>query len=180
MEYSNTTGLPSVTDILTVWIDKQWFKEHHQRRGQSCHDYMACYALDLPFLGRGFNPLWEPYIRSGREWFDKNIKKVIIVEERFQIDGDYCGQEDLVAELTTGKVALIDWKTSIAEAKYWKFQTAGYQNLIERKTQIRIDTRICVRLRKEYGREALVNEYKNYEYDLGIFNCAKAVYSALS
>jgi hypothetical protein len=178
VEYSNTTGLPSVTDILTPWIDKRWFKDYHSKRGQSAHDFMACYALDLPFLGKGFNPLWKSYIESGQKWFDDNIKKVLLVEERFQV-GDYCGQPDLVAILNSGVTALVDWKTSVAEAKYWKFQTAAYQNLIERNTTIKIDVRICVRLRKDFGRPALVNKYKNYEYDLGIFNCAKAVCLAL-
>jgi hypothetical protein len=169
LEYSNETGLPSVTDIMSPYIDKRWFKDIHRQRGQGCHDYMACYALELPFLGKGFNPLWKPYIESGKKWFDDNVKEVLRVEERFQVV-DFCGQPDLICILKNGKVALVDWKTAVAAAKYWNYQTAAYADLIERNTDIRIDIRMCVRLRKEYGYPALKNEYRHLRTNILITN----------
>ncbi len=180
MEYINQTGLPSVTDILSSWIDKRWFKDVHRERGGACHDAMAAHALFVPYFGKTFNPLWEPYIISGKEWFKENVKEVLLVEQRFEIDGDYCGQPDLVCTLHSGLTALVDWKTAVAQGKYWRFQLAAYQKLIEMNTDLIIDIRISVRLRREYDKSCLINIHKNHGYDLNIFDCAKAVYGELT
>lgn len=179
MGYKNDTGLPSVTKILSPYVDRRWFKKEHTDRGSACHDFMHAYALGLPYYGNNFNPLWKPYVESGKKWYDENVARVIMAEERLQIDGDYCGQLDLVIQMHSGLIALTDWKTSVAQSKTWKFQLAGYQYLVEVNKGIKIDVRISVRLRRDFGKDCLVNEYRNYEYDLGIFNCAKAVYKEL-
>jgi hypothetical protein len=179
VDYNNDTGLPSVTDILSPYVDRRWFKKEHTDRGSACHDKMAAHVSFVPFFGQNWSPLWDPYIVSGKEWADANIKKVYLCEKRLSYPGSHTGQLDLVALLTSGLIAVVDWKTSVAESKTWKFQLAAYQDLVEKCTDIKIDTRIAVRLRRELGKKCLVNEYKDYAYDLGIFNCAKAVYNEL-
>jgi len=182
MPYVNDTGLPSVTDILGGWIDRSWFKDHHGERGDEVHDVMAAHAMCLPHFGNNFNPLWEPYIESGKKWFDDNIKEVILVEHRLSIPNLYTGQLDLFAILTDDRSAIVDWKTSKSEGRTWRFQEAGYQDLVEHNKLGKPDVRLSVRLRHEYGRPVLVNEYKaeDYEYDLGIFKCSHACYREMN
>ena len=179
MDYNNDTGLPSVTDILSPYVDRRWFKREHTDRGSACHDAMAAHVSFVPYFGRNWTPLWDPYIVSGKRWADDNIKKVLLCEKRLTDPGSHTGQLDLVAVLTSGLTALVDWKTSVATAKPWRFQLAAYQDLVEKHTDIKIDIRMSVRLRRELGRPALVNEYKDFDYDIGIFNCAKAVFNEL-
>ena len=179
MEYVNTTGLPSVTKILSHYIDSRWFKKEHTNRGSACHDVMHAHALCIPYYGTNFNPLWKPYVDSGKKWFDENVKEVLLTEERFKIQSEYCGQPDLVAVLNSGLTALVDWKTSVAQSKTWKFQMAAYKELVEFNTNIKIDLRMSVRLRRDFDKPCLVNQYDNHEYDLGIFKCAHACYKEL-
>jgi hypothetical protein len=179
MKYKNDTGLPSVTTILSPFIDTKWFKKEHTDRGSACHDAMLAHALCIPYYGRTFNPLWKPYVESGKKWFKENIKRVLLAEERLEIAGDYCGQPDLLAVLNSGLIALIDWKTSVSVAKYWRFQLGGYMPLIHANTDFRIDVRMSVRLRRDFGKPCLVNEYNDHEYDIGIFNCCNAAYREL-
>jgi len=179
MGYKNNTGLPSVTDILSPYVDRRWFKKEHTERGSAAHDVMHAHALGIPYYGKNWNPLWNPYAVSGKKWFDENVDRVILAEERMQIDGEYCGQFDLVAVLKSGIVGLIDWKTSIAQAKFWKFQSAGYIQLIHSRTDVQVDVRLSVRLRRDFDKDCLVNQYNNHEYDIGIFNCCHAAYKEL-
>lgn len=178
MEYVNDTGLPSVTDILNCYIDTRWFRKEHTDRGSGCHDWMACYALGLPHIGKVWNPLWNSYAESGKKWFDQNVKDVLMVEKRLKIDGLYTGQLDLVAILVDKRTALVDWKTSQAKAKTWKGQTAAYQNLVQENAGIDIDVRVSVRLRSEFQKRALDNYYTDFQKDLNNFNGAFIAYSA--
>jgi len=183
VKYVNDTGLPSVTDILSPYVDRRWFKKIHLDRGNACHDAMAAHASLVPYFGNGFNPLWQPYVDSGKKWFDENVREVLMVEERLTLVGHYTGQLDLVAILNDNLTALIDWKTSKATAKTWRFQTAAYQNLVHLHPLIdnrKIDIRMTVRLRSDYDKPCLVNKYEHDEYDLNIFECAMAVHRELS
>ena len=47
MMYSNTTGLPSVSDVLAPYIDKQWFTDASRERGDIVHSAVASYLLGL-------------------------------------------------------------------------------------------------------------------------------------
>ena len=174
MQYVNDTGLPSVTDILKPWIDTRWYRPEHLKRGEASHDVMACHALGVPYL-KQFNPLWQAYIDTGRRWFDKNIKEVILVEKRFVSLEGFTGQQDLAAILKDTRTAIVDWKTSQAEQKYWKFQEAGYW-ILDWEQRIEIDTRLAVRLRDDYKKGCLVNEYTDSSYDLSKFRDAKNLY----
>lgn len=175
MEYVNDTGLPSVTDILNCYIDTRWFKKEHTDRGSWAHDGMACYANSLPFIKTG-HPLWNSYLESGKEWFDQNVREVLLVETRLSNPGLYTGQPDLVCVLIDGRIALVDWKTSQAIAKIWKGQTAAYKCLVETQCGMSIDTRVSVRLRKDFGRQALAKFYNDHDEDLNTFNGALLAY----
>ena len=132
MAYENKTGLPSVTEVLSCFINTDWFKDEDRKRGNAFHAAMKSYLLGL--WAPPIKEEWQGYVDSGKRWADENIKDVIIVEKRLcdRVYG-YTGQMDLVATLKNKPryigAGVIDWKTSIATSIIWKGQTAGYDHL---------------------------------------------------
>jgi hypothetical protein len=178
MAYENNTGYPSVTDIISPYVDKRWFKEIHRVRGSEVHRVVGCK------LGKSWakpiNPAWKGYVVSIMRWCEENIKEVILIEKRFQDDVyKYTGKLDLAAILMDNRSALIDFKTSTAAYKPWKLQTGGYKLLYEKNTGDKIDTRICVRGREDGSKPALANEYNDHEKDQTNFLYANALYHEL-
>jgi hypothetical protein len=181
MAYENNTGYPSVTDVLSPYIDKRWFKPVHRKRGTYAHNGMSAYANCLWFPANRDG--WNGYIESGKRWFDKHIDKILWVERRLK-DDEYrlTGQLDVLALMRDpwkGQIALIDWKTGVAEQKTFRFQTGGYMHLGKINGVERIDTRIAVRLRKEGSKTALHNEYKEHDFDISIILQLTNCYHAL-
>lgn len=181
MAYENNTGYISVTDALSPYIDKRWFKDIHRQRGEYAHQGMSAYAKALWFAGKRDG--WNGYIVSGKRWFDEHIKKVLLVEERLVChDYRFTGKSDLVAVMNKpwdDLIALIDWKTAVQESKHWKFQTAGYQYLTEKEYNLKIDIRLAVRLRQEGSKACLHNLYDKHDYDKSIMLQFINVYNAI-
>lgn len=181
MGYQNDTGYHSITDALSPYIDKRWFTDYHRNRGSYAHAGMSAYALNLFFAANKDG--WNGYIISGKRWFDQYVKKVLYVEQRLTCH-DYrtTGQSDLIAIMRPpwdDLTALIDWKTSQAEYKTWKYQTGGYKYLTEKNLDVKIDIRLAVRLRQEATKDCLHSIYKDHDHDesimLQLVNCYNAL-----
>jgi len=114
-------------------------------------------------------------------WCDKNIKEVIQTETRYQDDlYKFTGKLDLVALLVDDRIALIDFKTAVAESRTWKLQTGGYKLLYEKNNPGKtIDVRIAVRAREDGSKKALVNEYTDHVTDQNRFLYANDLYHTL-
>ena len=148
MIYNNNTGLPSVSDIISVCEDTRWFKQKHLDRGNFIHNWSAADLLGLitpPVPGQ-----YSGYIKSYLE-FKNNIKKVHLVEKRLTSKRGFCGQIDLLADLDESYnniLALNDWKTSKTYQKAWSARLGGYTILLE-EHDIFIGGAATIRLREE-------------------------------
>jgi hypothetical protein len=89
-----------VSDILSPYVDKQWFDESSRIRGVEVH--RACAAI-----AKG---LWAPplslhhgYVESFERWFHDNVEEVVLVEERLECpELGFTGQPDLITRLKQG------------------------------------------------------------------------------
>ena len=177
--YSNKSGYPSVTEVLSPFVDTKWFTDECCYRGSYSHN-----ALKNHLLG-----IWSPphpeeyqkYIDSGKSWLDENIQDIIMVEggdETRMVDtvNRYSGQPDLIATLKINpKPGIIDWKTSLAFSVVWNGQIAGYWNLAKIGGFPDVAWGASVRLRKD-GRIALSNFIQNLDLELQYFLNANAAY----
>ena len=165
MEYSNPTGLPSVSDIMEPFEDTRWFNDFHSYRGDFVHGWIGADLLGLfqPAVPEQFSG----YIKSYLE-FKPHIKEVVLVERRLSSKRGYCGQLDtvlLLDEVYNDCITLVDWKTSKAAYKTWEARIGGYFGLgIENGIPLKAGA--TVRLREEpikKGYFPLVNFYNEAE-----------------
>jgi len=179
MTYRNDTGYPSVTDVLKPFIDTRWFKPIHSTRGNEVHRVVGCKMVKS--WAKPINPAWQGYVDSILRWTDENIKEVVEGEVRYQDDlYKYTGKLDLVAYLMDSRLALIDFKTSLATSKTWKLQTGGYKLLFEKHNpDKKVDVRMTIRGREDGSKNALVNEYNDHEIDQNRFLYANDLYHNL-
>jgi hypothetical protein len=157
--YNNSTGLPSVTDILSPYINTDWFTEECCIRGSAAHAAAAAHLQGL--YAPPLQPDWQLYVESFKKWADLAIDKVIVVEQRFVNKKlGYCGQPDLVAVLKGEKYpVLIDWKTGQAHQKFWALQITAYRTLLEHNG-IETYKGLSVRLKKD-GSGCLATQHGN-------------------
>ena len=148
MKYSNPTGLPSVSDIISPCEDQRWYKKEHTDRGNFVHGWAAADLLGL--MTPPCPESYSPYIASYLE-FKQHITDVHIVEKRLTSKRGYCGQIDLVGGLDSSynyAIALLDWKTSQAAQKSWSARLGGYTLLLE-EHGIAINGAASVRLKSK-------------------------------
>ncbi len=157
MAYSNDTGLPSVTNILSPWIDKQWFTAESCHRGTQVHEQVYSHLAHEFFACK---PEYEVYYESFKK-FEPRIRKVVLAEERLaDHDLGFCGQPDIVfVDDEDSVLTLGDWKTSIAVAKYYQLQLGGYSILLKSQRNIKVEKLMLIRLRKEVDKNPLINIY---------------------
>ena len=163
-EYVNTTGLPSVTQVLRPWMDTTWFTQESMDRGSAVHDAIAQYLKGKPSFLIDLRPEWRGYFDSARRWIDQNVAEVLLVEARISDpQWRFCGQPDLIFKDHHGETVLIDWKTG-AKAIWHQLQIAGYRHLakVSHPTQIGV----TVRLHADGGYPSVDEHSKNYEQDL--------------
>ena len=179
MEYSNLTGLDSVTRVLSPFIQTQWFKEEHCLRGNYVHNELNNHLMGI----------WTPtapeeyqgYIESGKRYIDENIKDVLSVEDGNKtrmVDtvNRYSGQPDLIATLKINpQPGIVDWKTSIAFSVVWNGQCSAYWNLAKLNGWPDAGWGAAVRLRKS-GKMAIANFIQNLNLELQYFLNANAAY----
>jgi hypothetical protein len=170
MTYTNDTGFPSVTEILSPWIDKSWFTEEHAERGSMAH---AAVAAEI--LGLYYPPIrqdWKGYVTSALRWIDDMVQDALLVEERL-VDPHrrFCGKPDLLARLKDNTLCLVDFKTSKVAYNWWPIQVAAYRALAS--IHGHHTTRgLCLRLREDGG-PALVTEYtSSHNRNLNVFHSA--------
>ena len=126
--------LISVTTPLSVYFDKTAIRpdvlEFASARGTEVHQGCAAYARSLPVF---LSDSARPYFESFRNWFDKYVKRALFVEAEFSDPETYgiVGHVDLVAELTDGRIVVVDYKTPVAESKTWALQIGAYCHLVE-------------------------------------------------
>ena len=166
MAYSNESGLPSVTQILSCFVNQSFFTDECRERGSAVHSAIKSYLLGV--WSPPINPEWQGYVDSGKLWIDTNVKDIILAEKRLcdRVHG-YTGQLDLAASLKNRRVGVgvIDWKTSISAAVTWKGQIAGYDRLCNANGTKTGDWGCSVRLRKN-GQIALADFMSRQELDV--------------
>ena len=157
MAYSNETGLPSVTDVISTWVETRWFTPESCERGNQAHDRIAAH-LTYDFMPN-FNNDYIAYFNSFLK-FESRIKEVVLVEKRIaNHELGYCGQPDLVFVDQDGVLTLLDWKTAVSVAKYYQLQLGGYSILLKTIENLDIKKLMLVRLRKEEAKLPLISVY---------------------
>lgn len=175
MVYSNPTGLPSVTQGLGRFIESEWIAQEYLDRGTAVHE-----AAHAHLLGGYVVPLrsdWNGYFVSFKRWCDAVRPQVVMAEERL-VDRTkgFCGQPDFIGRIH-GRigVGLIDWKTSLAVAKWHRLQGAAYRHLARRNGTITLWGG-NLRLRSD-GRMPLFDPWPDdYNLDLQRFLSALALF----
>lgn len=131
----------SVTTLLSIINNEQWNRmrgaignqsaderlQYGSDVGQEFHKYCAMIArkksFDIPVLTEPLNSM----VAQVQKWFDENIKKVIAVEKRyFHSTYLYCGTVDLVAELKSGGVFIVDYKSGAKIGQKEMYQLSAY------------------------------------------------------
>jgi len=165
-----------VTEPLSVYFDKSAMRpevlERASIRGTAVHTACAAYARNLPvFTSNGS----APYFESFRNWFDKYVRKALFVEAEFSDPECYgiIGHVDLVAELTDGRVVVVDYKTPVAESKLWALQISTYCHLV--KPVVGKCDGMALMLSGE-GKPAKAIAYKYQASDFAVFLAALTVW----
>ena len=168
---SVTTALSPFNDFSQVPPDRLAYAT---QRGTDVHAACAAYARNLPVFASDGS---APYFESFRNWFDRYVKRVLFVEAEFSDPSTYgiIGHVDLVAELTDGRIVVVDYKTPVAESKTWKAQGAAYCHLV--KPVVGEVQFMALQLSPE-GNAARAIHYKNTASDFAAFLAALAAYRA--
>ena len=170
--------LISVTTALSPFFDASKIKpdvlEFAKLRGTETHQGCAAYARSLPvFLSEPA----RPYFESFRNWFDKYVKRVLFVEAEFSDPHVYgiVGHVDLVAELTDGRIVVVDYKTPVVESMTWRAQLAAYCYLIN---PIVVDGGGMALMLSPEGNAARAIHYKQQASDFANFLAALQAWRA--
>jgi hypothetical protein len=168
MPYENTTGLPSVSEILSPYINTAWFTKEHTDRGEAVHAAIAAYLQGL--WVKPLKPNWQPYFDSFKRWADATVEEVVLVEDRLVDHGlGFCGQPDSILKLKGDDCyALADWKTSQGFQDWWVLQGCAYRHLAKKDKGIETKKQMSVILKKD-GSGCLVKPYDNFRYYFNIF-----------
>ena len=119
----------SATQVLSPFFDASKIRpealEFAKTRGTETHAGCAAYARSLPVF---LSDSAAPYFDSFRNWFDRYVKRALFVEAEFSDPHVYgiVGHVDLVAELTDGRLVVVDYKTPVVESPSWRAQLAAY------------------------------------------------------
>jgi len=150
MSYVNDTGLPSVTQILSPYINKDWFTQEHSDRGTAVHECCHIY-LKGEWLIPELPIYWRGYFDSFKRWADQVIDSILLLETRLKSDDlGYCGQPDFVGTLKgSDKIVLLDWKTSQQYYPWFSLQGAAYRKLSSVDAGIETEGSASVRLKAD-------------------------------
>lgn len=128
-----------VTEVLKPYLDFTNVDPNQldfaSQRGTKVHELCAAYAQKI----------WIPsipeyvtgYFQSFKNWFDAQVKRVFLVEEELKdhIFG-IIGTPDLIVEMRTEGIVLLDNKTPIRFFRVWKGQIAAYLYLARTYTEL--------------------------------------------
>ena len=161
MAYHKSSNLPSVTQVLSPFVDYSRVPEHilsmASERGSRVH---AVCAANL--LGVWHQPVTEEiagYVESFRRWADLAVESVSAVEPEMEDAAlGYCGHIDAILRIKgDGCESVADIKTPAVCMLTWRAQLAAYRNLAEVNGHT-ISRVFSLRLDKDGGR-AKVDEY---------------------
>ena len=163
---SVTTALSPFNDFSQVPPDRL---AAAAQRGTEVHQACAAYAKGLPVFQL------SNYFDSFRHWFDRYVKRALFVEAEFSDPSVYgiIGHVDLVAELTDGRVVVVDYKTPVAESATWRAQLAAYCYLC--KPVVGEVGGMALMLSPDGGAARAIH-YKNTASDFAAFLAALSAY----
>ena len=122
-----------VTEVLSLYLDMEHIPiaawEAGAYRGTEVHKYCAAIAQGLwvPTIPQEY----QGYVDSFRLWFDSQVEKVLLVEERLHHPVyPYTGQIDLLVDLKGDIRAVVDLKTPVQKSKLWEAQLGAYVALV--------------------------------------------------
>lgn len=168
--------LPSVTQILRPWLDfgpvNADVLAAAAERGTAVHRAIAGIALKL---WTEPDPDIQGYVDSYLSWFPA-VAEVVSVERRIVHPLGFTGQPDLVCRMDGDKgLAVVDFKTSVAPARWWRLQLAAYRELAELNLPGPMRT-LAVRLKRD-GAAPQVQEFtQTSRHDYSVFLNALAVW----
>lgn len=171
MTYENATGFPSVTQIISPYIDFSAIRPDVLQR--ACERGTIIHEAAAEYLRGGF-PLCPKehcgYFDSFQRWADVMIQDCVLIEKRITgLIRGYTGQVDLLARLKGDEgLTLIDFKTSATGQKSWRVQLAAYRTLVVDEWAP-VGRMMSIRFKKD-GKAPIVDEYTTYARDMGIFN----------
>ena len=161
----------SVTEVLGKYVDWSLIPDKFLaaacQRGSDVH--LACSMYAKLGYTLGVPSTLEGYVLSFTDWFDANVKTVLLNEKHLTCTKfHFTGRPDFVFLLNTDEIVLNDIKTPLAESKTWKGQLAAYDYLVENYGGIKSDDMMSLRLRPDgkpargvrYGQDRL--RYFNY------------------
>lgn len=122
----------SVTQVLSPFVDYSNVPpdrlDYAAARGRLIHAAAASHAQGLFEMPMPADH--QGYFDSFRNWFDKYVLKVIWVEKELRDDAyKFFGHPDILAELVSYEILVIDYKTPAQEQRTWKAQLSAYCHL---------------------------------------------------
>lgn len=179
MTYSKESNFPSVTEILSPFVDFSMIKpsvlKKASERGVRVHAACSAYSQGLWVA-----PLNEDEIRyffSFKIWFNTLVDSVELSEPELESKKyGYCGHPDIILKIKGDKgLTLIDFKTPLSEQKTWKVQIAAYRQLAK-EADYETKRGCSLRLKKD-GSRAILSEYTDNDTDFNAFLGALTTYN---
>lgn len=125
---------PRVSDIIGIQTEREMRAipiEHlvvAALRGRKIHAYCTTYVLGLALPEIELE--YEPYVNSFIDWCDKNVARALMCTTRLYDDVKrFSGEPDMILQMSDGKKALVDLKTTATVSKSWDIQLAAYDHL---------------------------------------------------
>lgn len=165
-----------VTEILSLYNNFDAIRpevlQHAADRGTKVHAYCAMIARGEWFPAQEEGVV--PYIESFKQWFDKMVDNVELVEKRLYNDElMLTGAIDLVCTIRGSDTpVVVDIKTPQAKSRSWNLQLAAYRYLYGENEDPR---RIALQLQKT-GKIAKIVEYRDHERDWKLYLSALQLY----
>ena len=172
---------PSVTTVLGLYSDFSMIHpkvlETAAARGTEVH--AICAAIAQGTWVPSVPPDCAPYVLSFQQWFEANVKDVLMVEEELiDVVHGFLGHPDMALILLDDTRWLVDLKTPVTKNKLWSAQLAAYRHLaMEGKradgtsASLQVDRVASLRLSPK-GRPPILDEYQNSALDFGAFLAA--------
>lgn len=151
-------AVPSVTTVLSFiesdsWLDA-WKRQVGAREAELIRANAAAFGTRVHALISGADverpsDLERRCAQGALDWLYKNVDEVLAYELKMTDTAlGFGGTVDVIARMTHGAIAVIDWKTSKKLSKSHNLQTAGYA-LLAREAGYDVAERYVVRLWKD-------------------------------
>jgi len=150
---------PSVTEVLSTYIDKRWYSPASAEFGTQIH-YSCKDILNGDLSYENETNIYAPSIKSFIEWIKITDPIPFTLEEKIiNHKLPLSGRPDFIGTITgRDGYGIIDWKTSVSTQKWWPLQLSAYKYLADKYYEITIEWIATLRIRKKGGK-ALFNDY---------------------